>query len=213
MKATPRLRYSLLVQLALLLVAPAAGAQQALKPKLEGAALVDALRPGGHVILLRHMSTEHVAPDPGYFEVRDCSTQRNLSEEGKGQARLVGKAFAKLAIPVGEVLSSPYCRCLETGRLAFGRVTESEILSVWDALTVPERSERGGVVRKMLGTSPPAGANTILITHTGTLLYSFGLNSRPEGIAHVFRPNESGAAEYLGMLKPEDWPRLAGIAP
>jgi hypothetical protein len=64
----------------------------------------------------------------------------------------------------------------------------------------------------MLGTPPKPGANTVLITHTGTLLYSFGLSSRPEGIAHVFRPDESGTAIYVGMMIAEQWPELAGIA-
>ena len=68
---------------------------------------------------MRHAGTEHVAPDPQAFDLRDCSTQRGLSEEGRAEARLIGKSFVRLGIPVGQVLSSPYCRCLETGRLAF----------------------------------------------------------------------------------------------
>ena len=194
----------------LLLPVPGVLAQQALKPSLEGPALVEALKRGGYVVLMRHATTEHVAPDPPTFNLRDCSTQRVLSEEGREQARRIGKSFARLGIPVGQVLSSPYCRCLETGRLAFGRVTESELLSVWDTLSVPERSERGGMVREMLATPPPPGGNTVLITHTGTLLYSFGLKTRPEGIAHVFRAAD-GKATYMGSLTPEDWPRLAGL--
>jgi phosphohistidine phosphatase SixA len=189
-----------------------AGGGQALRPKLEGQALVDALKQGGHVILLRHTATEPVTPDPDLFDLNDCSTQRGLSAEGRSQAVLMGKAFRKLGIPVAEILSSPYCRCLETGKLAFGRATRSEILSVADGLSVEEKSEWGGVVRKMLATPPKAGANSVLITHTGTLLYSFGLSSRPEGIAHVFRPDQSGTAIYVGMMLPEQWPELAGIA-
>ena len=195
---------------ALTLPAPIARAQQALEPSLEGPALVEALKRGGYVLLMRHAATEHVAPDAQLFNLRDCSTQRGLSEEGREQARLIGKSFARLGIPVGQVLSSPYCRCLETGRLAFGRVTESELLSVWDTLTVPERSERGGTVREMLATPPPAGGNTVLITHTGTLLYSFGLKTRPEGIAHVFHAAD-GKAQYVGSLTPADWSQLAGL--
>lgn len=199
---------------ALLLVA-AAGASggQALKPRLAGEALVEVLRGGGYTILMRHMSTQPVAPDPALFDLRDCSTQRGLSEEGRTQARLIGQAFAKLAIPVGKVLSSPYCRCLDTAKLAFGRVTESQLLSTGDFLSVPEKSDRGGEVRRLLAEAPPQGANTVLITHTGTLLYSFGLEARPEGIAHVFKRGPAGNAEYVGRLDPEDWPRLAGIAP
>jgi len=185
---------------------------QALRPKLEGQALVDALKQGGHVILLRHTETEPVTPDPDLFDLNDCSTQRGLSEKGRRQAVSIGEAFRKLGIPVGEVLASPYCRCQETAKLAFGRATPSEILSVADGLSVEEKSEWGGAVRKMLATPPKPRANTVLITHTGTLLYSFGLSSRPEGIAHVFRPSEDGAAVYLGMMVPEQWPELAGIA-
>jgi phosphohistidine phosphatase SixA len=196
-----------------LLAAVEAIAGQSLKPRLEGQQLVEALKGGGHTILMRHASTEPVAPDPALFNLRDCSTQRTLSEKGREQATLIGKSLAKLGIPVGQVLSSPYCRCLETGKLAFGRVTESDLLSVGDFLSVPEKSERGNEVRKLLATPPPSGGNTVLITHTGTLLYSFGLDSRPEGIAHVFKRGPAGNADYVGRLVPEDWPRLAGLAP
>ena len=192
--------------------AKGAGGGQALRPKLEGQALVDALKQGGHVILMRHTATEPVTPDADLFDLSDCSTQRALSEKGRSQAVSMGKAFRKLGIPVGEVLSSPYCRCLENGKLAFGRVTRSEILSVADGLSVEEKSEWGGVVRKMLATPPKPGVNTILITHTGSLLYSFGLSSRPEGVAHVFQPSAAGTAIYVGMMIPEQWPALAGIA-
>ena len=205
-------RFALLVSISFCLLSTSAAAQQALKPKLAGEELVTALKGGGFVLLMRHAATDPVAIDPGEFNLRDCATQRNLSEAGRETARRLGKAFARLAIPIGQVLSSPYCRCLDTGKLAFGRVTESKLLSVWDTLSVEERSARGGDVRELLATAPPPGANTVLITHTGTLLYSFGLKTRPEGIAHVFRPRD-GRAEYVGMLTPSDWLELAGIAP
>jgi hypothetical protein len=180
-----------------LVASPQRGGGQALKPQLGGAALVGALKRGGHVILLRHTSTEHVAPDP---DIR--------------QARRMREAIEKLGIQISEVLSSPYCRCLETGRLAFGKVTESELLSVADGLSVPEKSERGARVRALLATPPDAGTNSVLIAHSGTLLYSFGLDTKPEGIAHVFRPGPTGTTTfYVGRLTPEDWPRLAGLEP
>jgi len=198
--------------LVLLLGSGLSTADQALAPKLAGEQLVAALGRGGYVLLMRHATTQPVAVDLGVFDVRDCATQRNLSEAGRQTAREIGKAVTALSIPIGPVLSSPYCRCLETGRLAFGRVTESELLSVWDTLSVDERSERGGEVRALLATPPPPGTNTVLITHTGTLLYSFGLRTRPEGIVHVFDPHD-GAADYVGSLTPDDWRSLAGGAP
>jgi broad specificity phosphatase PhoE len=80
-----------------------------------------ALRAPGSVVVLRHS----YAPggfDPPDARLDDCSTQRNLDENGRAQARRIGEAFRRHGIAVGAVLSSPRCRCLDTGRLAFGRV-------------------------------------------------------------------------------------------
>src|SRR5262245_52728840 len=198
------------------LSAPAAPAadpsRQALTPRLQGQALVDALQKGGLTILMRHTSTEPVAPDPESFDIADCKTQRNLSEHGREQARGIAAALSKLGIPVSKVVSSPYCRCLETARLAFGTVEASEVLSVGDDLSFEEKHQRGRDVRKLLATAPEPGTNSVLLTHTGTLLYSFGLDSTPEGIAHVFQPGPAGTSIYLGSLAPEDWTRFADAA-
>ena len=182
---------------------------QALRPLLEGEALVEALQEGGLVILFRHMSTDSFVPAEGTHDNRDCASQRNLDERGKQEARDVGAAFKHLEIPVGTVLTSPYCRCVDTGKLAFAKGTASEELAVFDELSGPEKETRGKLIRKLLNTVPADGRNTIMITHTGTLLYSFGLQTRPEGIAHIFRPAEFGNAIYLGRVTPEQWPALA----
>jgi phosphohistidine phosphatase SixA len=183
---------------------------QALQPRLEGRALVEALREGGLVILLRHMSTDSFVPGQGSHDDQDCASQRNLDERGKKEAKELGAAFKSLGIPVGTVLTSPYCRCVDTGKLAFGKGTPSEDLAVFDELSGPEKEARGKLIRKLLNTTPADGRTTIMITHTGTLLYSFGLQTRPEGIAHVFRPAEFGNAIYLGRVTPEEWSALAG---
>jgi len=183
---------------------------QALKPQLEGPDLVEALREGGLVILMRHMSTDSFVPEAGAHDDRDCASQRNLDERGRQEARDVGAAFESLGIPVGLVLTSPYCRCVETGKLAFGKGTRSEELAVFDELSGPEKEARGKRIRKLLNTAPVDGRNTIMITHTGTLLYSFGLETQPEGVAHIFRPAEFGNAIYLGRVAPKQWTALAG---
>jgi phosphohistidine phosphatase SixA len=194
----------------------AAGAEpkrQELVAKLQGIEIVAALKQGGKVILLRHTATEGRSDETIKFRIEDCASQRNLSEQGKREATEIGDALRRLGIQVDAVYSSPYCRTLETGRLAFGKVTPSDSLSVADSLTMDGKIGRGGDIRKLLDTAPPPGTNTVLITHTGNLLYAFGLDSRPEGIAHVFEPNGSGRASYLGSLKPDDWSRLAGPPP
>ena len=101
--------------LAVLLAAPA--------PVLADAeAAWSALASGGHTLLVRHAATVPGIGDPPGFRLEDCATQRNLSAEGREQARALGRRLAERGIAVGAVLSSRWCRCLETARLAFGRV-------------------------------------------------------------------------------------------
>jgi len=182
---------------------------QALEPLLEGRELIEALREGGLVVLMRHMSTDSFVPEEGGHDNLNCGSQRNLDERGKQEAKEVGAAFKSLRIPIGTVWTSPYCRCVDTGKLAFGKGTPSEDLAVFDELSGPDKEERGKLIRRLLNTAPTDGSNTIMITHTGTLLYTFGLQTRPEGIAHIFRPAEFGNAVYLGRVTPEQWPALA----
>jgi phosphohistidine phosphatase SixA len=98
--------------LALVLPAPAAAAD----------ALWDLLRGGRQVVVMRHAVTTPGVGDPPGFRLGDCPTQRNLTDAGRDDARRVGAAFRSRGIPVGRVLSSRWCRCLETAQLAFGRV-------------------------------------------------------------------------------------------
>ena len=80
-----------------------------------------ALRAPGSVVVLRH-SYAPGSFDPPTARLDDCSSQRNLDDSARAQASRVGEAFQKNGITVGEVLSSPRCRCMDTARLAFGRV-------------------------------------------------------------------------------------------
>jgi hypothetical protein len=86
---------------------------------LQGDALVQALRGGGYVILMRHAATE-AKLDADTVDLADCSTQRNLSPEGRDAARAIGGRVSALGIPIGGVQASPYCRAMESGRLIFG---------------------------------------------------------------------------------------------
>src|SRR5262245_2110217 len=83
---------------------------------------------GGQVVLLRHAIPTPGVGDPPSMRLDDCTTQRNLTDDGRAHARRVGEAFRARRIPVEGVRSSPWCRCLETARLAFGQA------EVWDAL-------------------------------------------------------------------------------
>ncbi|MCU0968208.1 MAG: histidine phosphatase family protein [Rubrivivax sp.] len=92
------------------------------------------LRAGGVVIAFRHA----LAPgtfDPPQFRLGDCSTQRNLSDDGRVQARRIGAWFRDRGLKPARVRSSPWCRCVDTAELAFGGA------ETWAALGSPRGAD------------------------------------------------------------------------
>lgn len=122
------------------------------------------LHEGGYVLLIRHAATDPGIGDPPGFRLAVCSTQRNLSEQGRVDARAIGAALRNRGIPLGPVLSSRWCRCLDTARLAFGRVEEAPML---DSMFKDSEAAGRAKVREVLAR---AGAftgktNLVLVTH------------------------------------------------
>jgi phosphohistidine phosphatase SixA len=118
-----RRRRGSLVRLAAVLIitialSPVVGHRTAVPARATEAAW-DALRAGGTVALIRHALAPGTGDPPG-FVLEDCATQRNLSDEGRAQAARLGEAFRAHGVAVDRVLSSGWCRCLDTAVLAFG---------------------------------------------------------------------------------------------
>ncbi len=84
------------------------------------AAFVQALRAGRCALLIRHAMTEPGIGDPHGFSLAVCSSQRQLSEAGREQARAMGRWFVQQGLRPERVLSSAWCRCKDTADLAFG---------------------------------------------------------------------------------------------
>jgi phosphohistidine phosphatase SixA len=122
------------------------------------------LRDGGHVVLMRHGTTTPGSGDPANFKLGDCSTQRNLSDAGRAEARRTGEEFRRRQIPIGRVLSSQWCRCLDTARLAFGKAQEEPALNSAFA-DDRERAKQMDATRKLLAIDPH-GPNLVLVTHS-----------------------------------------------
>ena len=80
------------------------------------------------IIFIRHAYAPG-SGDPNNFNLNDCSTQRNLSEEGKKQAKSIGKFFTKNEIEIDKVLSSEWCRCKETAFIAFKNYKTKKFLN------------------------------------------------------------------------------------
>jgi phosphohistidine phosphatase SixA len=93
------------------------------------APLWNALRSGGHVVLLRHALAPGTG-DPAAFALSSCATQRNLSAQGRAQAEAIGKRFRDKGITVAEIYSSQWCRCRDTAQsLKLGPVSELPALN------------------------------------------------------------------------------------
>jgi len=136
-------------------------------------ALWSLLKQGGQVILIRHTLTTPGVGDPPGMRLADCGTQRNLSEEGRAHARRIGEEFRRRGIPVERVLSSPWCRCLETARLAFGKAEVSQPLS---NLFGRHENRESQVQRMREILKQKFKGNLVLVTHGSTILALTGVS-------------------------------------
>ena len=188
-----------------------AAAQQS---TLTGEALVQALRDGGYTMYFRHAATDWSQTDQvnqaGDLTSCDPNQIRQLSDEGRRVAQFVGEAIRALAIPIGRVLSSPYCRCKETAELmGLGSV---EITGDLMNLRVAEYfGGRDAIVeraRRQLGSVPAPGTNTVLVSH-GNLARAATSVYPGEGEGLIFQPQEGGGFVFVGRLDPTQWRQLA----
>ena len=90
--------------------------------------LMDQLEDGGKLIFIRHAYAPG-SGDPNSFNLNDCSTQRNLNEDGRKQAQYIGEFFKKNKIEIDKVLSSEWCRCKETAKIAFKNFSTNNFLN------------------------------------------------------------------------------------
>jgi broad specificity phosphatase PhoE len=156
----------------------------------------EALQTPGAVVVLRHS----YAPggfDPPDARLDDCSTQRNLDDKGRAQATRIGEAFRQHGVVVGKVLSSPRCRCLDTGRLAFGQA--EPWLPLQGALSDSELRQRLVAEIQRLIAAQRDGAPLVLVTHGSVVSDLTGLTIRM-GEFVVLRRAADGKHTVAGRL-------------
>ena len=157
------------------------------------------LRKGGVVVAFRHA----LAPgtfDPPNFKLGECSTQRNLSAEGREQARRMGAWFAAQGLRPENVRSSPWCRCMDTATLAFGTAQP------WEALASPVGSveattaDRLELLRTALvQATQRTGQFTVWVTHMFVLADLARANTA-SGEGLVLQADAAGKPVVLGRL-------------
>src|SRR5258708_31801027 len=113
--------------------------------------LLAKLREGGYVLYMRHTSTDFSQNDTSSRSFEDCANQRNLTDKGRDEARAIGQHIKRLRIPVGTVLASPFCRTMETARLAFGKATPMQEVRGGPAQTEDPKRYEG--LKKLLSSS------------------------------------------------------------
>ena len=155
------------------------------------------VKSGGQAIFVRHAVTTPGVGDPPNMRLSDCRTQRNLADEGREHARRLGEAFRARAIPVDRILSSPWCRCLETARLAFGPPETWAPLG--NLFGRPEnRAEQVEALRALAGERR-SGGNVVLVTHGSTIAALTGINPATAEIV-VLTPQGEGRFVVAGRL-------------
>ena len=126
--------------------------------------IISKLQSGGNIVFIRHA----IAPgngDPENFNIKDCSTQRNLNEEGINQSKKIGAFFKKNNINIAKVLSSEWCRCKDTAKYAFKNFSTFEGLnSFYDPRFEEYKTKQINDLKRYIQKweSPD---NLILITH------------------------------------------------
>lgn len=171
-------------------------------------ALAQAMQRGGLVLVLRHAATDFSRPDQDPVDLADCWTQRNLSAQGRADARSIGSGARRLKLRVGAVLSSAFCRTKDTARLAFRRFTVSPaLLNTIVAEHDSKWRRQIRAARHLLGTRPAQGMLTVLVTH-GVVVDDMTGHTVEEGETLVFRPLGFSRFRLLGRILPGEWRTL-----
>ena len=138
--------------------------------------IVEILKKGGNIIFIRHA----IAPgngDPPNFNISDCSTQRNLSKDGELQSLKIGKFFKENDIMLTKILSSEWCRCKDTAKIAFGNYeTKNFLNSFYDERFSENKDKQISDFQKFIGDWNKIG-NIVLVTHYVVILEILNLTT------------------------------------
>jgi len=162
------------------------------------AGMIERMKAGGHILMIRHA----IAPgtgDPANFRIGDCSTQRNLDDRGRKQAKAIGDWLRSNGITSARVYSSQWCRCLDTAKLlGMGSVAQLPALNSFYELT-QDREPNLKALRKFIAEQPSDGALIILVTHLVTIsaIANEGVSSG-EGV--LLKLNQDAPYDIVGRL-------------
>ena len=180
---------------------------------LSGQALIGTIQQGGYNLYFRHEATDWSQQDAvqqrGDWQSCDGSRIRQLSEQGRQNAKRAGQAMRSLNIPVSEVLASPYCRTMETARqLGLGDVQPSDdVINLRVAEYFGGREAVIATARELLSRRPAAGSNRVIVAH-GNVAREATSVYPGEGEMVIFKPDGKGQFTFVGRITPDRWAGL-----
>jgi phosphohistidine phosphatase SixA len=168
--------------------------------------IVQKLQSGGYVLYMRHASTDFSQNDAKSRSYEDCENQRNLTDKGREEARSVGAHIKRLRIPIGEVLASPFCRTMETARLAFGKA--KPMTEVRGGPASANDPARYASLTQLLSTKTGGKDNLVISSHGNPFHAVAGPPYLAEGEIAVVEPEGNGRFKVATRIRLEDWPAL-----
>lgn len=161
--------------------------------------LWDDLKKDGRVALIRHGNAPGTGDPPGW-KLDDCATQRNLSEKGRAQSRELGKQFRSNGVAIGKILSSQWCRCMETAALMELGPVEAESGFNNAFVLSGQRRELAEAGRSIIANWSGPGT-LVVVTHGANILALAGVHPR-EGEIVVIAPDKAAQSRLrvLGRI-------------
>ncbi len=164
----------------------------------ENTSLWKMLNSPGHVALVRHALAPGTG-DPARFDLTDCQTQRNLSDEGRQQAERIGERFRTNGIAEAKIYTSQWCRCRETAELFdLGPVSELPILNSFFQ-RFENRDKQTQALRDWL-TDQPLDGPLVLVTHQVNISALTGAYAGSGEIV-IIRRSDKGEITVVGSIK------------
>src|SRR5438270_4425802 len=170
------------------------------------AELLPELKKGGYVLFVRHPKTNPDQADTDPLNLDNVKAQRQLSNEGRKQAKALGEAFRALKVPVDKVISSKFYRAQEAAKLLdVGEVSSSLDVTEGGLVVSPnENQRRAKALRQWLATPPPKGKNLVIVSHKPNLQDAAGKEFGDLGEAEVvvFQPLGEGKFKMVTRVAP-----------
>lgn len=157
----------------------------------------DALRAGA-IIVFRHAEAPGGGDPPG-LKLDDCSTQRNLSADGRAQAQRIGERLRQERVAIGAVWASQWCRTRETAQLLrSGAVRDATAFNSFFGEREREAVQTAAARAALLGWRGPG--SLVVVTHQVNITALTGVfPASGEGVVLQLR---AGALEVVARVLP-----------